>query len=118
MNLLVVESKATMSHHNFQLDKLSRFSTRLEELCSMFQSNQHDDASPELADEIAATAGEIMLLLADHGEDELVCVTLEAARRLREVARTLRPRREQLVAVGAALTSDVALIIHAEKRVA
>ncbi|HEY0099230.1 MAG TPA: hypothetical protein VGB76_09770 [Pyrinomonadaceae bacterium] len=71
-----------------------------------------------MADEIAATAGEIMLLLADHGEDELVCVTLKDARRLREVARTLQPRRAQVVEVGVALTNDVALIINAEKRAA
>jgi hypothetical protein len=107
-----------MSHHNFQLDKLSRFSTRLEELCSLLLGNEQDEASPELADEIAATAGEIMLLLADHGEDELVCVTLKDARRLREVARTLQPRRAQVVEVGVALTNDVALIINAEKRAA
>jgi hypothetical protein len=107
-----------MSQHKFQLDKLSRFSSHLEELCSTLRSDGQDEASPELADEIASTAGEIMLLLADHGQDELVCVTLDDARRLREVARTLRPQRTQVVAVGVALTNDVALIINAEKRAA
>lgn len=114
----MIESSSTMSHHNFQLDKLSRFSTRLEELCFLLLGNEQDEASPELADEIAATAGEIMLLLADHGEDELVCGTLKDARRLREVARTFQPRRAQVVEVGVALTNDVARIINAEKRAA
>lgn len=114
----MLEFATAMNQHHYQLDKLSRFSARLEELCFLLQSNAQDEASPEVADEIAATAGEIMLLLADHGEDELVCGTLGDARRLREVARTLRPRREQVVEVGVALAKDVALIINAEKRAA
>jgi hypothetical protein len=71
-----------------------------------------------LADEIASTAGEIMLLLADHGEDELVRGTLDDARRLREAARTLRPEPAQLAEAGRALTQDVARIIREEKRAA
>jgi hypothetical protein len=114
----MIESCAIMNQHHFQLDKLSRFSARLEDLCFLLQSKGQDEASPEAADEIAATAGEIMLLLADHGDDELVRGTLDDARRLREVARTLRPQREQVVKVGVALANDVALIINAEKRAA
>ena len=108
----------TMSHHKFHLDKLSRFSTRLEELCSALRGGGQDEASADLADEMAATAGEIMLLLADHGQDELVRGTLDDARRLRDVARTLRPNRDQVVAVSVALTNDVARIIREEKRAA
>lgn len=107
-----------MNAHHFQVDKLSRFSIHLEELFSDLRSCQPDAPTAELADEIAVTAGEIMLLLADHGEDELVCVTLEDARRLREAARTLHPVREQLVEAGTALTDDVAQIIRVEKRAA
>ncbi|MCA1568192.1 MAG: hypothetical protein LC803_21620 [Acidobacteria bacterium] len=79
---------------------------------------REDAPPPELADEIAATAGEIMLLLAAHSEDELVRETLDEARRLREAARTLQPRRAQLVEAGVALTKDVARIIREEKRAA
>lgn len=107
-----------MTQPHFRLEKLSLFSTRLEELCSELRSCPQDVISPELADEMAATAGEIMLLLADHGDDELVCGTLDDARRLRETARTLRPQPEQLSAAGAALSKDVARIIHQEKRAA
>jgi len=106
-----------MAQHHFHLDKLSRFSVHLDELCSDLRSCQ--EASPsELVDEIAATAGEIMLLLADHGEDELVRETLADARRLREAARTLQPPRAMLVEAGMALTQDVARIIREEKRAA
>jgi hypothetical protein len=73
---------------------------------------------PVLADEIVATAGEIMLVLADYGEDELVCGTLEDARRLREAARTPQPVRAQLVEAGTALADDIAQIIREEKRAA
>ncbi len=107
----------TMNAHHFQLDKLSHLSLHLEELCSEL-GNHRQDTSPELADEIAATAGEIMLLLADHGEDELVRGTLDDARWLREAARTLQPVPAQLVKAGTTLTSDVAQIIREEKKAA
>ena len=107
-----------MNAHHFQVDKLSQFSLHLEELLSDFRCCQQDAPPAELADEIAATAGEIMLLLADHGEDELVCGALDDARRLREAARTLQPVRAQLEAAGTALTDDIARIIREEKRAA
>jgi len=107
-----------MRQHHFQLDKLSRLSTHLEELCALLRNNGQDEASPELTDEVAATAGEIMLLLADHGQDELVCGTLADARHLRDVARSQQQQRNQIEAVSVALMNDVARIIHAEKRAA
>jgi hypothetical protein len=106
-----------MTHHHFHLDKLSRLTAHLEELFTDLQLYQ-EDAPPELADEIAVTAGEIMLLLAAHSDDELVRETLDVARRLRETARTVQPRRTQLVEAGVALTNDVARIIREEKRAA
>ncbi|MGI9107171.1 MAG: hypothetical protein ACR2G4_13090 [Pyrinomonadaceae bacterium] len=105
-------------NHHFQLDKLTHFSARLDELFSAILSCGQDSLSPDVADEVAATAGEIMLLLANHGGDKLVRGTLEDARRLREVARTLRPGGAQLVEVGVELTKDVARIIREEKRAA
>lgn len=107
-----------MTQHHFHLDKLSVLSIHLEELFSTLRSCRTDDLLLELADEIAATAGEIMLLLANHGDDEMVQATLNDARLLREAARTIQPRPAQLVETGAALTNDVARIISAEKRAA
>ena|SRR4028118_1497096 len=107
-----------MTQHHFHLNKLSVLSIHLEELFSELWGHRQDVTSSELADEIAVTAGEIMLLLADHDEDELVRRTLDDARRLREAARTLRPVRAQLVEAGTALTDDVARIIRVEKSAA
>jgi hypothetical protein len=56
-----------MNAHHFRAHKPSQFSIHLEELFSDLRSCQQDAPPAELADEIAATAGEIMLLLADHG---------------------------------------------------
>lgn len=106
-----------MTQHHFHLDKLSRFSVHLEDLCTDL-SGCRDVVPAELVDEIAATAGEIMLLLADHSHDELVCGTLDDARRLREAARTLQPECARLVEAAAALTCDVERIIREEKRAA
>lgn len=102
-------------HHHFQLRELARLSTRLDELLHVCGPGE---MSPEAADEVAATAGEIMLLLADHCGDEMIRGALDDARRLREVARTLRPERTRVAEAGAALTHDVERIIREEKRAA
>lgn len=102
-------------HHHFHLRELASLSARLGELLSACCSGE---LSHEVADEVAATAGEIMLLLADHGGDEMVRGALDDARLLREVARTLHPERERLAEAGAALTRDVARIVREEKRAA
>lgn len=102
-------------HHHFQLRELARLSARLDELLHVCGPGE---MSHEAADEVAATAGEIMLLLADHGGDEAVRGALDDARRLREVARTLRPERIRIAEAGAALTHDVERIIREEKRAA
>lgn len=105
-------------HHHIQTEKLARFSVRLEELFSEISSRGSETLPPELSDEIAVTAGEIMLVLADHRGEELVRETLDDARRLRQAARTQCPRREQVCEAGAALTRDVSLIIREERRAA
>ena len=102
-------------HHHFQLGELARLSARLDDLLSVCCSNE---LPPDTADEVAATAGEIMLLLADHGGDETVRGALDDARRLREIARTLHPERERLTEAGVSLTHDVERIIREEKRAA
>ncbi|HYG10925.1 MAG TPA: hypothetical protein VD835_13335 [Pyrinomonadaceae bacterium] len=81
-----------MSNHHFRLDKLSQLSKHLEELLFDLHIRPREELLPDLADEIAGTAGEIMLLLAGHGDDETVRVTLEYARRLREAARSFQPK--------------------------
>ena len=107
-----------MAHHHFYLNKLYQFPAHLEELLLDLRGTSEDILPLELVDEIAVTAGEIMLLLADHGEDALVQETLNDARQLREVARIPLQARVQLVEAGAVLTKDVARIIREEKRVA
>lgn len=102
-------------HHHFQLSELARLSARLDELLSACGSGE---LSPDAADEVAATAGEIMLLLSAHGGDVMVRGALDDAHSLRKVARTLHPERARLVEAGVALTRDVELIIHQEKRAA
>lgn len=101
--------------HHFQLRELARLSARLDEILSTCGRGA---PSPDATDEVAATAGEVMLLLADHGGDMTVCGALDDARWLREIARTLRPERARIAEAGAALTQDVERIIREEKRAA
>ena len=105
-------------YHYLHMDKLTRLSARLEEVFSEVWGAGGGALTPELADEIAATAGEIMLALANHRDDVLVRGALEDARRLREAARTLQPLRSQLAEAGTALTRDVMKIIHEDKHAA
>lgn len=102
-------------HHHFQLRELARLSARLDDLLSVCGPGE---LSYEVADEVAATAGEIMLLLADHGGDEMVRGALDDARQLRALARTRCPERARLAEAGSALTQDVERIIREEKRAA
>lgn len=99
--------------------RLARLSAALEELLSGLSSRgRHEALSPELADEIAATAGEVMVELADHRGDELARGVIEDARRLREAARTLSPEAARVAEAGLALGRDLALVISEEKRAA
>jgi hypothetical protein len=107
-----------MTQHHFHLDKLTRFSIHLEELFSALRGCRQDELLLELADEIAATAGEIMLLLASHDDDELVRAALADARRLRESARTVQFERARLVEAVTILSGDLERIIREEKRAA
>jgi cell division septum initiation protein DivIVA len=102
-------------HHLAQVERLARLSAQIEELFSRASSSGDEIVAPDLADEIAAAAGEIMLALAGDEEDELVRGALDDARRLREVARTLSPVRTRLGEAGAALARDVSLIIRHDK---
>ena len=101
------------------IEKLSRLSAHIEELFSKVAGcDSLEPLSQELADEIAATAGEIMIELADHRGDDLARGAIEDARRLREVVRTLCPEAVLVTEVGRLLTCDLELVIREDKRAA
>ena len=104
--------------HRFHPQKLSRLSARLEGLFSRASAFGGNFLPPELSDEIAATAGEVMVELADHGGDELAKQVIEDARRLREVARTHRPEPARVAESGRTLVSDLEQVIREDKRAA
>jgi len=72
----------------------------------------------ELADGIAATAGEVMVELAGHRGDLLVRGVIDDARRLREVVRSLSPAATQVVEAGRALVGDLKAVIRDDRRAA
>jgi hypothetical protein len=114
----VIDYILTMSSY-LRYGNLSRLSARLEELFSNASSASTPGLlSQELADEIAATAGEVMVELAAHRGDELAGCVIEDARRLREVARTLRPEAVRVAKAGRTLASDLELIIRDDRRAA
>ena len=99
--------------------KLSCLSAHLEDLFSkVLGRGGRESLPPELADEIAATAGEVMVELADHRGDELARHVIEDARELREVVRTICPEPARVAESGRALVSDLELVIREEKRAA
>jgi hypothetical protein len=99
-------------------EKLSRLSAQLEALFSRVSGCGREPLTPELADEIAATAGEVMVELADQRGDELAGQVIEAARRLREVVRTVRPEPARVAESGRALVYDLEQVIREDKRAA
>ena len=107
---------STRQHVN--LDRLHELSERLEELFARVSACGQQAPPPELADEIASTAGEVMLELAGLGADELARAAAEDALRLREAARTLNPSPTRLIEGGATLTREVELIIRADRQAA
>jgi hypothetical protein len=105
--------------NNLHHVKLSRLSARLEELFSRVSGCGTTPTLPqELADEIASTAGEIMVELADQRGDELARGVIEDARRLREVVRTIHPESLKVADAGRLLASDLELVIREDKRAA
>ena len=115
--LTVIESCLTMAYRA-HAENLSRLSAELEELFSRVSGCGREPLPLELADEIAATAGEVMVELADHGGDELTRQVIEDARRLRAAARTIRPEPASVAESGRALVSDLELVIREDKRAA
>ena len=114
----MVESSLTMNYH-LHLEKLSHLSAHLEELFSQVTAcGGAESLSPELADELAATAGEIMVELADQRGDELAGQVIEDARRLRAIVRTVCPNPARVAEPWRALVSDLELVIREDKRAA
>ena len=114
----MVESRLTMAYH-LHPERLSRLVIHLEELFSKAsECGGRGLLTLDLADEIAVTAGEVMVELADHRGDSLTIQVIEEARRLREAARTIHPESARVAASGRALVSDLELIIREDKRAA
>src|SRR5688572_12323756 len=114
----VVESHPVMKYH-LHPEKLLRLSAHLEELFyQVLDRGGRESFPPELADEIAATAGEVMVELADHRGDELARHVIDDARRLREVVRTICPEPARVAESGRALVSDLELVIREDRRAA
>jgi hypothetical protein len=112
---LVVESRVTMNKH-YYADRISRLSEALDELLSKVSARGGSDSLPqELADEIAATAGEVMVELADQRGSDQVRGVLEAARRLRDVVRTVSPPANTVAEAGRVLGRDLELFIRDDK---
>ena len=107
-----------MSYHPLR-QKLLRLSAHLEELFSRVSDCGTVESLPQdLADEIAATAGDLMVELADQRDDELARSVIADARRLREVVRTLRPEAGGVAAAGRALAHGLGLVIRQDRRAA
>lgn len=114
----MLESRLAMNHHS-HANKLSRLSARLEELfAEVSVGGGRESLPPELADEVASTAGEIMVELADQRGDELARLVIEDARRLREVVRTASPEPARVAAPWRALCVDLELVIREDRRAA
>ena len=107
-----------MTDHPSHAKQLLRLSAHLEELFSQVSDCGGRSLPLELADEIAATAGEIMVELADHRGDELARGAVEDARKLREVLRTLYPEAARAAEAGRALVRDLDLVIREDRRAA
>jgi len=114
---LLLESLLNMNYH-LHPEKLSLLSAHLEELFSKISGGGATPLPAELADEIAATAGEVMVELADHRGDELARHVIEDARSLRALVRTVFPEPASVAASGQALVSELELVIREDRRAA
>lgn len=100
---------------------LERFSERLDELLLRTRL-QGLHLPAELLDEIAATTGEIMLVLMNFQEnvqtDGLLHEALSHARKLREHLRTRQFRDEEIADAFASLKREVEQLVRESKRAA
>lgn len=108
--------------HQLQVNRtLERFSEQLDELLSKARRHQLQ-LPPELLDEIAATTGEIMLVLMNFQEniqtDALLHEALSHANRLRQHLRSRQFRDEDIAAAFSDLKQDVERLVYVSKRAA
>ena len=104
--------------HQLHPDKLAHLSAHLDDLFLRLSCPGPSILAPELADEIAATAGEVMVELAAHRQDELAGQVIEDSRRLREALRTACPEPARVAESGRALVTDLGLVIREDRRAA
>jgi hypothetical protein len=110
------------AHFRQQLDSsLTTLSARLSELVAEARTGPQP-LSAELLDEIASSAGELMLTLAgvrgEHPADELVEQAIADARRIREAVRTQRLGRGRLEEEADELRREVEEIVRCDRRAA
>jgi hypothetical protein len=108
--------------HQLQVNRLLEgFSERLDELLS--KARRHQLQLPaELLDEIAATTGEIMLVLMNFQEnrqtDTLLHEALSHARNLRQHLRTRQFRDEEVAEAFSSLKQEVEQLVRQSRRAA
>lgn len=108
--------------HQLQVNRLlERFSERLDEL--LLKARRHRlQLPPELIDEIAATTGEITLVLMNFQEniqtDALLHEALSHANRLRQHLRSRQFRDEEIAEAFSHLKQEVERLVYVSKRAA
>jgi len=110
------------AHLRQQLDSsLKSLSLRLSDLVAEARLAPHP-LPAELLDEIASSAGELMLTLAglrgDHPADELVAHAISDAQRIREAVRSQRLGRVRLEEEADELRREVDEIVRCDRRAA
>ncbi|HZI17786.1 MAG TPA: hypothetical protein VEY09_04250 [Pyrinomonadaceae bacterium] len=110
------------AHLRQQLDSsLTSLSSRLSELVAEARLAPHP-LPPELLDQIASSAGELMLTLAgfrgEHPADELVEQAIADARRIREAVRSQRLGRARVEDEADELRREVDEIVRFDRRAA
>jgi hypothetical protein len=110
------------THFRQQLDSsLTSLSARLSDLVDQARLAPQP-LSAELLDEIASSAGELMISLAglrgEHPADELVEQAIADARRIREAVRTQRHGRGRLEEDADELRREVEEIVRCDRRAA
>lgn len=104
-------------HSNRQLE---HFSEQLDEL--LLRTRRSQPQPPELLDEIAATTGEIMLVLMNYQEntqtDALLHEALTHASKLREHLRSRQFRDEEIADAFGTLKQEVEQLLRQSRRAA
>jgi hypothetical protein len=107
------------SHSQRLTQLLEHSSAQLDELLRQLKLHEPQSMPVELLDEIAATTGELMLVLLDyqsaHKSEELVREVISHAQGLRRSLRSHQFRTDELSADVSSFNDDVSLIIRDSK---